>query len=260
MSQLIKRQLYKIDKKESKIISKKPNKLFAKKISPTLDNLESKIPIGLKDKLDVAFILGFKMVFEKGTSNIEKTYDKERIDLEFKFYNKAMEAKPSKKYLKAIEKNAKKRRFTGKIISVAEGAGLGILGIGMPDIPIFIGVILRGIYETSASYGFDYETDKEKIYILRLIRAAIKEENKLLEDQEVEQWRIEMNKENSNGNIEEEIQKTAKAMSQNLLIAKFIQGIPIVGITGSFFNYSMYNKISNYAGLKYKKRYLLQKL
>lgn len=260
MSQLIKRQLYKIDKKESKIISKKPNKLFAKKISPTLDNLESKIPIGLKEKLDSAFVLGFKMVFEKGTKNIEKTYSKEKIDLEFQIHNKAMEEKPSKKHLKAIEKNAQKRRFTGKVISVAEGAGLGIFGIGMPDIPIFIGVILRGIYETSASYGFGYETDKEKIYILRLIQASISEENKLLKDQEVEQWRIEMKKENSSGNIEEEIRKTSEAMSQSLLIAKFIQGIPIVGITGSLFNYSMYKKISNYVGLKYKKRYLLQKL
>ena len=44
-----------------------------------------------------------------------------------------------------------------------------------------------------------------------------------------------------------------------MLFAKFIQGLPIVGVTGSLFNLSTYSKVSEYAALKYKKRYLESK-
>lgn len=261
MSKLIKRQLYKIDAIEEKVLNKKQSTLFKEKINPTLDNLESKIPKELKEKLDSAFVAGFKMVFEKGTQTIEKAYDKQRIDLEYELYNREMDRNPRPKYLKAIDRNAKRSRMLGKIVATAEGAGFGFLGIGLPDIPIFIGVILKGIYEISASYGFTYKESKEKIFILKVIRAAVAQGKEKLEaDKEVELWRLEMQKDNIYADLEEEIRKTAAALSQSMLVAKFIQGLPIVGATGSIFNYTMYSKITKYAGVKYKKRYLLQKL
>lgn len=39
------------------------------------------------------------------------------------------------------------------MISGVEGVGLGLLGIGLPDIPLFTAVILKSVYEIALSYG-----------------------------------------------------------------------------------------------------------
>ena len=62
------------------------------------------------------------------------------------------------------------------------------------------------------------------------------------------------------GSLESEIKQTSKALSDNLLLAKFVQGLPIVGASGAIFNYSAYSKVSKLAAIKYKKRYLENKL
>ena len=45
-----------------------------------------------------------------------------------------------------------------------------------------------------------------------------------------------------------------------MLVLKFIQGLPIVGIVGGAFNPVYYNKIMKYVRIKYYKRYLIEKL
>lgn len=59
--------------------------------------------------------------------------------------------------------------------------------------------------------------------------------------------------------MSEEIKKTAKALADALLVEKFVQGIPIVGVVGGFVNHAVYKKILFLARLEYKKRYLLGK-
>ncbi|MDZ7542990.1 EcsC family protein, partial [Clostridium perfringens] len=56
------------------------------------------------------------------------------------------------------------------------------------------------------------------------------------------------------------IKNASEVLSETLLMAKFIQGLPIVGIVGSVTNYQIINKISKYTRIKYKKRYLSKKL
>ena len=58
-------------------------------------------------------------------------------------------------------------------VSTVEGVGLGILGIGLPDIVLFLSVILKGTYETALQYGFSYDTPEERMYILRLLETAM---------------------------------------------------------------------------------------
>ena len=40
---------------------------------------------------------------------------------------------------------------------------MGVLGIGLPDIPVFTGMILKNIYETALQYGYSYESREENI-------------------------------------------------------------------------------------------------
>lgn len=57
-----------------------------------------------------------------------------------------------------------------------------------------------------------------------------------------------------------QLAKTANAFAKDMLITKFIQGIPIVGMVGGAANPVYYHKIIGYVQLKYRKRYLLEKL
>lgn len=56
--------------------------------------------------------------------------------------------------------------------ALLEGVGLGILGIGLPDIPLFLGALLRGFYQIALSYGVDVRQDEEQIYLLLLLACA----------------------------------------------------------------------------------------
>ena len=56
------------------------------------------------------------------------------------------------------------------------------------------------------------------------------------------------------------IKETAHCLAEAMLIAKFIQGLPVVGVVGGFSNFTIMKDISEMAKVKYKKRYLKEKL
>ena len=59
--------------------------------------------------------------------------------------------------------------------------------------------------------------------------------------------------------LKEQIEQTANAFATDMLVTKFIQGLPVVGIIGGATNPVYYNKVMSYVELKYRKRYLLGK-
>lgn len=52
------------------------------------------------------------------------------------------------------------------MVSGVAGVGMGILGVGLPDIPVFTGMVLKSIYEIALSYGCEYESEGERRFIL----------------------------------------------------------------------------------------------
>lgn len=66
-------------------------------------------------------------------------------------------------------------------------------------------------------------------------------------------------KEANEVDLEELIRTTANILAEAMLTAKFIQGMPVVGLVGGVVNYRLIRKIGKYAKLKYKKRYLYSK-
>lgn len=262
MKKIINRELNKLNKKENKLLNKKENKIIKSKVSPISDKIEEKIPQKLKDTLESAFYNGFKLVLEKGSKYIEKLYNKDKIQLEHDVNNYSLDKKVTKKSIRVMDSQGKKSKLINSTISTIEGAGLGVLGIGLPDIPLFIAMILKTIYEIALSYGFDYESEEEKIYILNLINVALTNgEEKVICNEKLNEieHRIDSNIEISN-DLDLEIRNTSQVLSKSLLMAKFIQGLPIVGVLGSVTNYQVINKVSKYAGIRYKKRYLNKKL
>lgn len=255
---LIKKQLKQLNKKEEKLTLEKEPGIIKTKLDPLKTKIEEKIPEKLQSTLNIAFEKGFKTVFDKGVGIIEKTYNKEDINMEFDINSYAINKYPTKRNLKKIDKSANKKIFINKSVSAIEGSALGLLGIGIPDIPIYIGVILKSIYEISLSYGFDYNFPEERIYILNIICASVTSgtERKMYFNK-LDTIANEIdNDKYHNYNIDEILKETSNKISTYMLTSKFIQGLPIVGVVGGVTNFKTLHDISTIAKLKYKQRYL----
>ena len=159
----------KLIKQESKLIKEREEK----KDSLLNQQLASKVPPKLQDTLNKAFAKAFGMVFEKGTDVIEKTYKKEDIEKTYKINQYTHEIRQNKKSLKAFSKNASKSGRTNMLVSGVAGIGMGIVGVGIPDIPVFTALMLKNIYEIALNYGFGYDTITERYFILKVIEAAV---------------------------------------------------------------------------------------
>ena len=239
-------------KKETKYLEKQLNK----KESFLNQKLEEKVPKKLQGTLDAAFAKAFYMIFEKGTAVIEKTYRKEEIEKQYQINEFTNQIKQDKKSIRTFSKNARSSGAKNLVVTGAAGIGMGIFGVGLPDIPVFTAMILKSIYEIAMHYGYSYETEEEQYFILLLIQGAVTHgEEMLAVDREINQyisssiWVQEKAK-------EEMIQKTASYLSKELLYMKFLQGIPVVGAVGGAYDVVYLKQITEYANLKYERRFL----
>lgn len=246
------REWEKYIKKETKYLEKQLNK----KESFLNQKLEEKVPQKLQGTLNAAFAKAFHMIFEKGTAVIEKTYRKEEIEKQYQINEFTNQIKQDKKSIRTFSKNARSSGAKNLVMSGAAGIGMGIFGVGLPDIPVFTAMILKSIYEIAMHYGYSYETEEEQYFILLLIQGAVAHgEEMLIIDREINQyisssiWIQEKAK-------EEMIQKTASYLSKELLYMKFLQGIPVVGVVGGAYDVVYLKQITEYANLKYERRFL----
>lgn len=224
--------------------------------------LEQKIPAKVQGNLQKAFCTAFSVVFEQGEGVIGKTFNRETILEDYSIQDYAVQVKGSYKQIKNMRKKAGSPDLRNLAITTAEGIGLGALGIGLPDIVFFTGFILKGVYETSLHYGYDYMMPEEKLFILKLLETALakgEEWNRL--NGEVDSWLEQRRKTaDTDQELKTQMKRTADAFALDMLLMKFIQGLPLVGILGGVGNPVYYKKIMRYARLKYQKRYVLNGL
>lgn len=260
--QILLRQLSMIKKQEQNFLNQKENAFIKSNFSPVITTIQTKIPVKLQAALDTAFYMGFQFVFEKGHGLVEKTYNKDKINADYDLHNYAIDKYMSRKHIKNLDKQSRQSKMMNESIAAIEGGILGLLGIGIPDIPLFLGLIVRTINEIALSYGYHYATDAEKAYILYLICGAMtKEETRTEYNRMVDHLGKDIDTNADTGIYLDAIMKeTSDLLSNTLLTAKFIQGLPIVGVIGGVINPFIINKIGKYARIKYKKRYLLHKI
>lgn len=250
----IEKEWIKIIKAEGKFIDRN----LHKKESGWQQKLEKHIPEKLSHNLNMAFYKAFEMIFEKGTGIIEKTYNKEKRQKEHQVNAYTAETMGNRKSLKVFGKQAKASQNVNTLLSAVEGIGMGVVGAGLPDIPVFLAVLLRSIYEISVIYGFDYNTEQEQIFILKLIETALAHESDLLEgNAELNSW-LKTPAEFSVSK-EEQIKRTSLALSNEMLYLKFVQGAPVIGVVGGVSDVIYQKKITDYAEMKYKRRFLAGK-
>lgn len=75
-------------------------------------------------------------------------------------------------------------------------------------------------------------------------------------DAEVEQMMEYETPEVSEAEFDRQIKRTSQVFAMDMLLLKFVQGLPVVGILGGAANPVYYHKIMHYVEVKYRKRYL----
>ena len=220
--------------------------------------LEKKIPAGLQNTLDTAFGKAFRLVFEKGTGVIEKTYNKDQMKKVYQINVYAAKVHGNKKSLKVFSGKAKGAGAGNLLMSGAAGVGLGVLGIGLPDIALFTGLMLKGVYEIALNYGFDYDDEEEKKFILLLIRGALSYGKDLHSINEELNFYMDYGAFAKARTVENSIKAAAGCLSKELLYMKFLQGIPVVGAVGGAYDVIYMKQIMEYAELKYRRRFYLR--
>lgn len=241
-----------LKKQEARFLKKH----MQKKASRLNQQLEGKVPDKLQDTLDAVFAKAFEAVFQKGAGVIEKTCHREKRQKNYQVREFAADVQEDRRTLRAFSRNAQGAGNVNLLVSGISGVGLGILGIGIPDIVLFTGMMMKGIYEIALSYGYDYETEEERYFILLLLQGSVSY------GRQVEAVNLEADvfireeKLPEQYDQKEQIQKTAALFSKELLYLKFLQGIPIVGAVGGIYDAVYMKRVTEYANLKYKRRFL----
>ncbi len=221
--------------------------------------VEEKVPASLEKTLTKAFCKAFALIFKKGTSLIEKTYNKENIKEDYQTHRFALDLNANRE-LKRLKTKLLKSDLLTVAVSSAEGAALGAAGIGMPDIVVFTSLLLRSIYECALRFDFCYDTPEEQYIILKMIECSFSKDG----DFDTLNAEIDalMKKDPlytpTADELKAQLQKTAMCLAMDMLVMKFIQGIPVVGVIGGLSNGIYTRKIMKFVTLKYQKRYLFK--
>lgn len=234
--------------------------------------LQAVVPDNLQEKLESAFIKAFQVILQNGTGIIEKTYSKEKLEAAFKVREYSQTVLYTRKNLTAARRTAGRQTLKNVAGAGAEGAALGLLGIGLPDIPLFLGVIIRSLYTLSLHYGIDYREGKEQELLLELLTLSLHRgedfkvldaqmNRKLFERAALKNKAAEKSDAAGQSHVDEAvIRRAAKTLSGELLYLKFLQGIPVAGIIGGIYDGIYLKKITDYARMKLERRYLLSKM
>lgn len=241
----------KLEKQETAYLQKRKEKTDSK----LNQLLEKKVPANLQNTLDSAFSKAFYVIFEKGTGVIEKTYKREDLQKTYQINEFTAQVRGNRKSLKEFSKKATSAGNLNLLISGVSGIGLGILGIGLPDIVLFTGLMLKSIYEIGLNYGFDYREEEEKRFILLLIQGALSYGDDLDRINTEVNYYIENGSFCKDVDIDSCIKETAGCLSKELLYMKFLQGIPVVGAAGGAYDAIYMKKVVKYAEMKYRRRF-----
>lgn len=232
-------------------------------LRPVRRRAGASIPPGIRAPLEKAFFRGFELVFERGIPLLEKTYGDRSLRRGPLSGPGPPRPVPDAAAMRRLEHDAWRGRIVNEFLVTVEGGALGALGIGLPDIPLVLAMILRTLGETADAYGFDaFGGSGERSYALLLICAALAPRADrpafyARMDRMEQNWEEPENPPSGEpGSEKDRMEEAARVLAGAILGAKFIQGVPVVGITGGLFNYRVLRKVSVLADLRYRKRCL----
>lgn len=222
--------------------------------------LEDKVPAKLEATLDKAFAKAFHLIFSKGSSIISKTFSTEKLIEEFEADNADLIVLGGGRQMRKFKRRAAATGTAHTIVSAVTGAALGFVGGTIPDIALFITLLLRNIYKISMKYGYAFDTEEEQKFILSVIAAAVQDGDDMIRANKEVNKLIREGLSSDTGTVDEKINEAAVALAHALLLMKFLQKIPVVGVVGGASDFIYMERISDYAVLKYQRRFLVDQL
>lgn len=221
--------------------------------------LEARVPEKAAEGLQQAFVKAFCLIFEKGMGVIGRSCGGEAIERELLARGDAFAPAAGERALRRLKADTARRRAAAVLGSAAEGLGLGLLGVGLPDIALWLGLLLRSICQTALAHGYDWEAPAERFFILLLMEASM---------QSGEDWErcnravdtfLSRREHGVPGQAElrAQAERTAAVFAARLLASKFLQGLPVAGVLGGAADPVYCRRVMRYVQLKYRKRYLL---
>lgn len=218
---------------------------------------EKRVPDKLIHTMDIAFYTAFQVLFQRGTGLLGRTIPTRKLLGERYLKEYAIKKAPGARSMGAFHRSAVLSGTLTTAAATAEGCVLGLLGMGLPDIPILMSILLRAIYHTAVRYGFAYDTKGERSYILLVLCAALAdgpdrqsysaradELGRLLDRDQVP-W----------VDLEAQLREAAKALAGAMLVPKFLQGMTLIGVVGGASNFSTSRRVTEMANLKYQRRF-----
>lgn len=243
-------QLY---EKEAEAARREAMKHGGKRLSFSF--FEDKVPDKALETLKTAFSKGFKLVLKHGGGTIEKCLNSDEILKERMAREVEIELKKNKKAVKKLRADVKERYYKSLTAVTAEGAALGFFGIGLPDVAVFTGLLLRSSYESALSFGRDYTSEREKYIILLMMEGALKAgSERIIINKELDRLLLDDNAE-CRASLDAQCEKTAAAFADELTTMRFIQGFPILGILGGVANNFTFRRVMTFVNAKYRYAY-----
>ena len=222
--------------------------------------LADKVPEKLESTLNAAFAKAFHLIFSKGTWLISKTYSEDKLVEEFELAAEELEILGGSRQMRRFKRRASVTGTAHTLVSAVAGLTMGIFGGMLPDIVLFNALVLRNIYQIAMKYGYSYDTDEERKFILRIIAAAISDGDELIQANKEINHMIRTDLSGDTGTLDERINEAAMALAKALLLMKFLQNIPVIGVVGGASDFIYMERISDYAVLKYQRRFLVDQL
>ncbi len=212
--------------------------------------IEAKIPPSLRQTLSDAFAKSVALLLNAGLPGQAASCPGGKPDEE-----------PTLRRIRQIEAQAARGHLATQALSGISGIGMGLFGIGLPDIPILIGTLIRTAAQTAHRCGFGTETTGEQLFLLRLLRTAV--ETGEVQRRHHTQLLLLAERLDAGtrfvGSLDEEIRRTADVLAGAVLPAKFVQGFLVIGAVGGAVNFRLTGRVADYAALVYEKRLLLRR-
>ena len=253
------RILMRLEKKEQRLLSC-PS--FAP-LAGLMEPLRERIPLNLQRSLERAFEKAFSLLFSpEGKRFLEHTYARRTLEENARSWEDPLSPAQARKALSRLNRSADLTAAVENTVAGAEGVLLGLLGVGLPDIPVLLAWLLRSLYQNATRYGIPCSSPAEQVYLLLLLQGALTEgDARRALSQRADRlgraldhgWPVDYD-------LELEMRTAAALLSDRLLLVKFVQGLPIVGVVGGAANLSLSGAVNQYGTLKYKKRFLERKV
>ena len=135
--------------------------------------IERKVPQKAAAGIEAAFSKAFALLFESGSGLIERSCRSGEMSALYSVRDSAVDLGSGGAELRRLFGGICRSNLRVTALTSVEGLALGALGIGLPDIVIFLAVLLRGVYSTAMGYGFDCASRREKFFVLKLMQAAL---------------------------------------------------------------------------------------